>query len=70
LCAAGIGPGRHPRGIARQPSTAASYFVLDLELTNQAAMEPRRAAVGATFTQYSGRCLISGGATELIEGRT
>ncbi len=32
-------------------------------------MEPYRAAVGATITQYSGRFLTPGGATELIEGR-
>jgi hypothetical protein len=29
------------------------YFVVELEITNQAAMEPYRAAVGATITQYS-----------------
>src|SRR6202045_4493189 len=44
------------------------YFVVELEITNQAAMEPYRAAVGATITQYGGRFLTRGGATELIEG--
>jgi uncharacterized protein (DUF1330 family) len=31
-----------------------AYFVVELETTNQAAMEPYRAAVGATITQYGG----------------
>jgi uncharacterized protein (DUF1330 family) len=31
-----------------------AYFVVELEITNQAAMEPYRAAVGATITQYGG----------------
>jgi uncharacterized protein (DUF1330 family) len=46
-----------------------AYFVVELEITNQAAMEPYRASVGATITQYGGRFLTRGGATELIEGR-
>jgi uncharacterized protein (DUF1330 family) len=33
------------------------------------APEQNRAAVGATITQYGGRFLTRGGATELIEGR-
>jgi uncharacterized protein (DUF1330 family) len=45
-----------------------AYFVVELEITNQAAMEPYRAAVGATITQYGGRFLTRGGTTELIEG--
>src|ERR1700731_1035258 len=44
------------------------YFVVELEITNQTAMEPYRAAVGATIEQYGGRFLTRGGATELIEG--
>ena len=31
-----------------------AYFVVELEITNQAAMEPYRAAVGAAITQYGG----------------
>jgi uncharacterized protein (DUF1330 family) len=46
----------------------AAYFVVELEITNQAAMEPYRAAVGATIEQYGGRFLARAGATELIEG--
>ena len=46
-----------------------AYFVVELEITNQAAMEPYRAAVGATIEQYGGRFLARAGATELIEGR-
>ena len=45
-----------------------AYFVVELEITNSAAMEPYRAAVGATITQYGGRFLARAGATELIEG--
>ena len=45
-----------------------AYFVVELEITNSAAMEPYRAAVGATITQYGGRFLVRAGATELIEG--
>jgi uncharacterized protein (DUF1330 family) len=43
-----------------------AYFVVELEVTNQAAMEPYRAAVGATIEQYGGRFLARAGATELI----
>jgi uncharacterized protein (DUF1330 family) len=45
-----------------------AYFVVELEITNSAAMEPYRAAVGATIEQYGGRFLARAGATELIEG--
>ena len=45
-----------------------AYFVVELEITNQTAMEPYRAAVGATIEQYGGRFLTRGGTTELIEG--
>ena len=45
-----------------------AYFVIELEITNLAAMGPYRAAVGATIEQYGGRFLARGGATELIEG--
>lgn len=45
-----------------------AYFVVELEIGNQAAMEPYRAAVGATLAQYGGRFLVRGGATELVEG--
>ena len=45
-----------------------AYFVVELEITNSNAMEPYRAAVGATITQYGGRFLARAGATELIEG--
>jgi uncharacterized protein (DUF1330 family) len=46
----------------------AAYFVVELEITNQAAGEPYRVAVPATVAQYGGRYLARGGATELIEG--
>jgi uncharacterized protein (DUF1330 family) len=46
----------------------AAYFVVELEITNADAMEPYRAAVGATITKYHGRFLARAGATELIEG--
>ena len=45
-----------------------AYVVVELEITNQEAMEPYRAAVGATIVQYGGRFLARAGATELIEG--
>ena len=45
-----------------------AYFVVELEIPNQAAMEPYRAAVGATIEQYGGRFLTRGGTAELIEG--
>ena len=45
-----------------------AYFVVELEVTNMAAMEPYRAAVPATLAQYGGRFLVRGGATELVEG--
>ena len=40
-----------------------AYFVVELEITNSEAMEPYRAAVGATITQYGGRFLARAGAT-------
>ena len=46
-----------------------AYVVIELDITNLAAMGPYRAAVGATIEQYGGRFLARGGATELIEGR-
>jgi len=46
----------------------AAYFIADYEATNPAAMEPYRAAVPATISQYGGRYLTRGGATELLEG--
>lgn len=45
-----------------------AYFVAELEITNEAAGEPYRAAVPATIAQYGGRYLARGGACELIEG--
>jgi uncharacterized protein (DUF1330 family) len=45
-----------------------AFFVAEIETTNEAAMEPYRAAVPATIAQYGGRFLIRGGATELVEG--
>lgn len=42
-----------------------AYFVVELEITNMSAMEPYRAAVGATIEQYGGRFLARAGATEL-----
>ena len=45
-----------------------AYFVVELETTNAAGMEPYRAAVPSTIAQYGGRFLTRGGATELIEG--
>jgi uncharacterized protein (DUF1330 family) len=57
-----------------QPKTSAAeanmpaYFVAELDTTNQAGMEPYRAAVPATIAQYGGRYLTRGVATELIEG--
>jgi uncharacterized protein (DUF1330 family) len=45
-----------------------AYFVVELDITNLAAMGPYREAVGATIKQYGGRFLARAGATELIEG--
>ena len=45
-----------------------AYFIAELETTNAAGIEPYRAAVPATITQYGGRFLTRGGATQLVEG--
>jgi uncharacterized protein (DUF1330 family) len=45
-----------------------AYFVVELDVTNMAAMEGYRAAVPATLAQYGGRFLARGGAAELVEG--
>ena len=45
-----------------------AYFVAEIETTNPAGMEPYRAAVPATITQYGGRFVTRGGATQLLEG--
>jgi uncharacterized protein (DUF1330 family) len=58
---------RNPKLPAKEANMPV-YFVVELEITNQAAMEPYRAAVGATIEQYGGRFLARAGATELIEG--
>jgi hypothetical protein len=47
-----------------------AYLVAEIEITNSAGLEPYRAAVGATITQYGGRFLVRGGTTELVEGGT
>ena len=39
-----------------------AYFVVELEITNQTAMEPCRAAVPAMITQYGGRFLTAAAA--------
>ena len=44
-----------------------AYFVVELEITNPAAIQPYRDAVGATIEQYGGRFLARAGTTELIE---
>jgi uncharacterized protein (DUF1330 family) len=44
-----------------------AYFVVELEITNPAAMQPYRDAVSATVEQYGGRYLVQAGA-KLIEG--
>jgi uncharacterized protein (DUF1330 family) len=46
----------------------AAYFVVELEVTDAAAMAPYREAVPATIAQYGGRFLTRGGSSELIEG--
>ncbi len=45
-----------------------TYVVFEVEITNWDALSPYRAAIAATVTQYGGRLLARGGATELIEG--
>jgi uncharacterized protein (DUF1330 family) len=45
-----------------------AYFVVELDITNRAGMEPYGAAVPATIAQYGGRYLARGGTIELIEG--
>jgi uncharacterized protein (DUF1330 family) len=45
-----------------------AYFVVELEVNNDAGMQAYRAAVPATLAQYGGRFLARGGAAELIEG--
>src|SRR5205814_7719926 len=57
-------PRKRKLGEANMPP----YFVVELEITNQEAMKPYRAAVPATMAQYGGRFLTRGGSTELIEG--
>ena len=43
-----------------------AYFVVELEITNSDAMEPYRATVGATITQYGGRFLVRAGAQRIV----
>ena len=45
-----------------------AYFVVELDITNAAAMADYRAAVPATLAQYGGKFLTRGGGTELVEG--
>jgi uncharacterized protein (DUF1330 family) len=45
-----------------------AYFVVELEVTNPAAMEPYGRRSAPRSEQYGGRILVRAGATELIEG--
>jgi uncharacterized protein (DUF1330 family) len=45
-----------------------AYFIAEVEVANQDAYEPYRAAVPATLAQYGGRFVVRGGPCELIEG--
>jgi hypothetical protein len=70
----GLDPGRQAvscQNRTRQPREAnmPAYFVVELDITNQAAMEPYRAAVGATIEQYRGRFLARGGAHAKMTSR-
>jgi uncharacterized protein (DUF1330 family) len=46
----------------------AAYIVAHIEVTDPARYEEYRRQVAATITQYGGRFLVRGGATEVLEG--
>jgi uncharacterized protein (DUF1330 family) len=46
----------------------AAYVIAEVEVTDPAAYEDYRKKVPATITQYGGRYLVRGGATETKEG--
>jgi len=46
-----------------------AYLVVELEITNAAAMKAYVSAVPAMVAQYGGRYLTRGGPTELIRRR-
>ena len=51
-----LAPAREIRKL--QPHRSAREAVVELDVTNSDAMEPYRAAVGATIEQYGGRFLV------------
>jgi uncharacterized protein (DUF1330 family) len=46
----------------------ATYLFVEMEVTNWAGLEPYRAGVEDTITQYGGRFIVRVGATRLLEG--
>ena len=46
----------------------AAYVLANIEVTDPAAYDEYRKGVGATVTQFGGRFLARGGATERLEG--
>lgn len=46
----------------------AAYVIADVEVTDPAAYEGYRQAVGATIAAHGGRYLARGGATDVVEG--
>jgi uncharacterized protein (DUF1330 family) len=46
----------------------AAYIVAHIEVTDPALYEEYRRQVAATITQYGGRFIVRGGATEVLEG--
>ena len=46
----------------------AAYVIADVDVTDPAAYEGYRQAVGATIAAHGGRYLVRGGATAVVEG--
>ena len=57
------------RNVSRREVTMTAYLVVELEITNAAAMKAYVSAVPAMVAQYGGRYLTRGGPTELIRRR-
>lgn len=47
---------------------AAAYFIVEVEVTDQAGFEEYRKQVGATVDRYGGTFIVRGGKTEVLEG--
>lgn len=45
-----------------------AYIIVEIEVTDPAGYEKYKNLAGATVEKYSGKCIVRGGKTEVLEG--